>query len=382
MKRIKFYLPVLIGFLHSCERETSKTATFNRNESNLKTAILSTSSPASFTSSPDAILNLLKYPADLEDEKLFLQIYQIAGGLCNVVRTNSLLSNIYSRLDTLNNKNEIDIDALIQSNKKLKENIESFTRRVDATNTYDQVTSKFIKNNISYLPLICIPNARTADFSKKPIIAIGTDFAWQNDDFEDYIPGWEINDNNDLKEIVLCEKDAMNSKCPIIIVTFKIATDSKLENISQNTAIDKIVYQSYLFQQPFAREYMIISRYDRSNHSEYRYTEKIYNTDNTNYVDQETIDDIHKSEMGQLFTGGGISINSETNTWYTYLATFEYDWYTSKKSIAVAGINGVQYLEAKMSGYNEYYQRLSWDWRYAVPPFISSSPEGIIKINY
>ena len=86
MKRIKFYLPVLIGFLHSCERETSKTATFNRNESNLKTAILSTSSPASFTSSPDAILNLLKYPADLEDEKLFLQIYQIAGGLCNVVQ--------------------------------------------------------------------------------------------------------------------------------------------------------------------------------------------------------------------------------------------------------------------------------------------------------
>jgi hypothetical protein len=375
MKKLKNYLPFILFFLLvSCEREVSKEVAENRNDNNLKAAV---STIVQFKSSPTSIIDLLKYPEDKENEKIFMQVYEIAGGFCKVAQTSELLSIIYSNLDTSNKKNEVDVDALISINNTIKEQIELFTTHNDNSNTYEKVKSKLLYKNMSFIPVIYIPNAQTADFSKSPVIAIGTDFSWHNDDFEDYIPGWEIQSNTKLREIVLGEHDALKSQCPVIILTIKSATDIK------KVVNNNIGYMATTsFQQPYAREYMILHRYDRSNNSEYRYTEKIYNTDGTNYVDQETITDIHKSDMGHLFTGGTVSINSELNTYYTYLATFEYDWYASKKTIGVTGINGLQWLEARMSFPSEYYQRIVWDWRYAVPPFVSTSPEGIIKINY
>ncbi|MCD4791604.1 MAG: hypothetical protein K8R54_00095 [Bacteroidales bacterium] len=375
MRKPKIVLVLLLGIFvvfQSCEKkELLDTANEIADIDNIVTDAENTSFDAVkrnydgksyyFTGESD-IYNLLRNPFDKEDENMFYQVYKIAKNFKNSKPCKLLNEYIYN--EAKNSKSQsVKYEKVIDFDK----NYDVITDN-NFKSDYNDISSLMIYNNSNYLVEIYIPNIETADLTMKPIIAIGTDLYTNNDDLNDYIPAWYINNDNSFDEILINEKDAYSSEKPVLI--FSIYCKNKLTEANDNIETpnlqdDKSSAKGGVnINSILLKDCKIKYRYERDNKSEFAFGFKIRNG---NYRSKTLINDkfikIHKTDLNK-----DITVNKRLHISTTYIAdrvygvTYERDWYVSDNNSHSIYIGGSQdwTILCKMKYSNEWYQKVDY----------------------
>ena len=240
-------------------------------------------------------------------------------------------------------------------------------------------------NNDSTEVTLFIPNANTADFSLDPIYAIASDLPDSN---VDIIHGWYY-ENDEKIDVVISEKFALSAEKPVFIVNksenniFDNKVSSTKKGQIKSTAVD-IYYRT-----PIIKKYSITERYDNSKKSEYKY-KLAFELENGTFaiMNSHKIADIHKNDLYDFFYTthyiGDVDAYIRGNTAgniveKVYMATYEHDWYATKKAVAFSG-EGIVPSFLKMSNLDEYYQQLVF--LPDEPGPISSPAKGVLKLDF
>ncbi len=210
-----------------------------------------------------------------------------------------------------------------------------------------------------YTPAIFLVNPETADKSKTPILSFSVSFDNQETKEEDNILAWSVNDKGEFEEFFLSEKEAMSSTNPIYIIdnaefdnVKELSNEKKVHNdVNTISKIESI--QHHIIS------YRISEIHDNSNHAEYSY-ELAYRYNNGTHQlggTRTSIARIHKNDIGHIFLSNQKiwELDYQANLSGFNMATFEYDWYASKKYVWTPGSI---YLACRTKFSSHYYQRI------------------------
>ena len=169
----------------------------------------------------------------------------------------------------------------------------------------------------------------------------------------------------------------MSTTHPVIIITADVEDtnpplETQIQSDLNHNKSSKTNVRKYI------DDYEIAYRYDNSNRSEYSYS-MVYAfnngaTQNSGY--REEIDEIHKDDIGVLFTNNYEiwQIEYMNDLHSVYFVTFEYDWFATMKNVYMDDVT----VRCRMSNLTDYYQRvliiMSNTYTY-------SGDKGYLKIN-
>jgi len=237
------------------------------------------------------------------------------------------------------------------------------------------IINHMIYDSIPYYPNIMVPNAKNCNSNLNPIIIIGTetylDSTFNNQG--DFAAGWGINNNNNINTILINEQQAENTARPIIIInngTYYVKScDAGLVSTgvvsghggnggsggSGGGGGNKVDYRKIFFE-----GFQINYRYEKTGDSEYAINYILVK--NNYYVEVEnnyTLKKVNKNDIGtpiSLHIPVLEFIQGSPKVYYhLYGYTYEYDWYATKKPLAIAYGH---VFNCRMTKSNEYYQVL------------------------
>lgn len=213
-------------------------------------------------------------------------------------------------------------------------------------------------------PNIFVPNANIAEFNGIYIIAIGSDFPSDIEQYEDMIPGWYC-DGKISEHCLIGEDFAYNTTIPVYILNSKSVQDTtEIETIIE-VSPQYPLRKSITTEKPYITDYKIDRRYDNSNRSEYSYIVGYHYANGglqggSQY--RTEIREIHKDDLDVLFTDEFYVFETQSfDLQGIFISTFEYDWYASKKAIYIAGPGFNYTVYGRMSEDYNYYQKTYFD---------------------
>ncbi|MCF6184056.1 MAG: hypothetical protein L3J56_05430 [Bacteroidales bacterium] len=366
MKKQKLLLVLLLGMFvvfQSCEKKSFTDTEngvekdkinyyFDANKKNIENKNY-------YTIEKTTIYDLLKNPFDKEDENMFYQVFKVANNFVNSKPDMSLYDFIYK-----NAKNKsVKYEKLITYKKKYNSILCK-----GKTSKFNDIKEKMVYKGLNYSIDIYIPNIKTANLSLKPIIAIGTDLYTNNDKLNDYIPAWYIFENGSNEQILINEKEALNSDKPVLILTiFEVDKNETIfeknkERIKPNnnkSASDINISNVFL------SNCKIAYRYERDNKSEYAFGYKVL-SDDIGPVDiiNDKFIKINKNDLNKV-----ISVHKSLYPHILYAkrvygVTYERDWYVSGNHSHTINSGGspawMWQISCKMKYANEWYQKVNY----------------------
>lgn len=238
----------------------------------------------------------------------------------------------------------------------------------DAEDIFEAWVAEMVYDSTSYFPCIYVPNSMTADYALFPIVAIGTDFGTYDfgDDYNDHIPGILTTINEESVEVVLNEVAAKNAARPVFIIAncsdgviYNVSSSSELE-IGGGSGDGSSAGKQEAVGHPYINEYRITEAYESSGASEYRYRyRQMVSGTVASGAWSESIDNIPNDKIGHLFTDKKCNIlAAPLNLTGIYFATFEYDWYTSHKTLCFHNFPGGVFAcpDGRKKYVHEWYQ--------------------------
>src|SRR3972149_8619244 len=302
------------------------------------------------------ISELLINPENKDETNFNMVLLQIAESYEQIFENTEFKSQIF-RAAKISDANEVDFSTLEKENNQFA-SIYNKSLKSSYFINIEKLSLNLKYNNVQYDPVVYIPNIKIADSTLNPVIAVGVEVATENGN--DIIPGWYYNNKEGKINILINEEFAMNSKRPICIINGVNKTDSSNEILDKkNLKSSKAVVSNPITK---IDNYSIAYRYDKSKRSEYSY-KLVYVYEDGTFDEggyREEIREIHKDDIGKTFT-------NDYEIWQVqywsmkglYFVTFEYDWYTSKKT--VYWDDGFGYKVARMSKTDEWYQKCYFD---------------------
>jgi len=263
------------------------------------------------------------------------------------------------------NKGLVCFDDVFDKFPELLKIINFEMKNNDVLKNYDFSSfSLYLKKNEDYyIPVICIPNLEYIDENIVPIVSPGIEIEDVNDNFI-----WAYYMNNKCNTIKLNEKDAIESKCPLFVVSFNSPQDLKyikndVENLSfleENISESKVVVKSLK-----AVKLKINDRYEDSGKSQVCIKMIAYSPNgtltNVIFPDYKTIAKIDKDDIGDLVDIEDVLLFNSYSNWTGeeeyFFNLYERDWYASKKLI----LYGYSFYAGS---YIYLYGRMnnSWNW--------------------
>jgi len=301
------------------------------------------------------IYNLLNNPYDKEDENMFYQVFKLAENFVNSNQDQSIYDFIYK-----NAKNKsLKYETLINYKKQFKT---IFSK--GKTEKFENIKEKMIYKGVNYSADIYIPNIETANLSLKPIIAIGTDLYTNNDKLNDYIPAWYIYEDGSCEEILINEKETLNSDKPVLIMG--IYEEHKRENTLVKIKPDSNKSSSDInIRNVLLSNCKIAYRYERDNNSEYAFGFKVLSDDIGPYtIINDKFININKNDINKV-----IAVNTSLYPYTLYAkrvygVTYERDWYVSDHNSHIVNSGGspawMWSILCKMKYANEWYQKINY----------------------
>ncbi len=210
----------------------------------------------------NSILNLLRNPSNKEDENMFYQVYLVAQNFKNCIPNERILNFVYDNLKK-NKKSFIDYQEIINYDNKF-----NLIKADSLIYSYNILLERMIYKGEYYNLELYVPNIKTADLTKLPIIAIGTDLYTDNDNLNDYIPAWYIN-NSTSEEILINETEAMKSISPVII--FSIFKKSETPSIEEKEEFVNNQTKGTDIYHVFMDDCSISEKYENDNKSEFAF---------------------------------------------------------------------------------------------------------------
>ncbi len=365
MKNLIFAMAALCLILSSCQKDE---AILNPTGSETTSVQLDN---IPLIANPHNVSDYALNPEDAEDEKISKQLLQIglvARGLFNNNAYNELMINEAKK----NSNNCVSIEKFIESaqgnsankNEADFEDLAELVRNADFT-YQPQEEGEAVQQ---YTPAFFVVNAKNADATKRPLIALGTsvdDELSGMDQFTDYIVAWYANGDGSFEEILINEETAMNTTHPIYILDnaqFASAQPSKSNSKLETFEQGELKGANSSTMQVIDR-YKIAHRYDGSKRSEYSYKLEYWMDGNPSAGGNRTlIKDIHKNDINDYFYNDVDiwQLNHVTVTGLS-MATFEYDWYASNKCVTTPGDGANAEIDCRMKYSHEYYQRVYFD---------------------
>ncbi len=314
------------------------------------------------------IENLIKNKLDPEDELINSRLYILMEAFEEIIKKNNVRNFTLEELKA--NNGELSIQKLAQKSNDFKTTLEIAIDQVIKHKNISDLSSKdfirkneeILKNgNVFYETGIYIPNLETADFSLAPIVAIGTDIDYDNiqgwdymnelegyDD--DFIPARIYDEQGGYQNLIIGEEGVLNTTRPVLIMNV-FNEDITIIPFTQETNKNQMTVNAY----------QIDHRYDVSRKSEYRITTRTSSL-TTTQVGNGTgfnIAKVHKNDIGKPFYNVNYNvfyspfIQNPVGAWFV---TFEYDWWASKKFVAVNVGQESQIFECRMKNLTDWYQ--------------------------
>ncbi len=267
---------------------------------------------------------------------------------------------------------KIGIVPLSEVLKNFPELENEIVKQIKSSNLKFENYSDFANEIKSYSdnfnPVISIPNFKVASAEFSPIISAGIEVKDNPaKGIDDCIWAFQINNNN-VKEIIIDEKEAMNTKSPLFVISYN--TDNEIEDLKAGKMIcddyKSIDYSSSTKDKIYnlrITKLQINYRYDRSNKSEVNMKMAIYsgNGQYTNVGNPKFIYDMHKNYIGDYKSISTVVVHAQAH-WQgdeAYIFnTYERDWYASEKplgSVYCSNAGGTISLYGKMKFSNEWY---------------------------
>lgn len=382
-------------FLSSCQKEELADS-LNNNSITASTEL----DNIPHISNPFDLSDHLMNSEDLSDEEMNQKLLNIALA-SRPLFTDNAYNQLLIEEAKKHNNNSVSIQQVVRSlESEMAAKDLSVLRSLEEVLennqlTYQPQSGKDDESLQIYDPAFFVVNAETADYSKLPILATGFSI---NDElpgmegYEDYIIAWYVLSDGSFQEILISEETAMTTSNPIFIVdnaSFKTpeAPTGKVNVPSDENPFDQEragkTFADESCQEKVIDKYKILYRYDNSSRSEYSY-KLVYWLSNTSYQYggyRKEIDEIHKNDIGDMFYNDfeiwevGYMTCNNSSLEGVGIATFEYDWFASNKSVWTPG--GI-YLSCKMKYLNDYYQRFYIDLDDSTT---SSSAKGYIKVK-
>jgi len=318
------------------------------------------------------IQQLMQNPIDKDDEKMNSFFYELAISVSDLIMNpefNKYAINLAKKRDD----NSANLIILMKNNPKFADIINN--RLSSKGLSFNDICNNFTHNNgkniEKYIPVIFIPNLKTLNVKKQPILSPNIELNCdKNSDLENSIIAWYYSKEGEKKEIIINEEDAEKTTNPIFIIA------NAEENFKKNTGLiqddiisDDTKSKTVSFQ---THEYMIKYRYERSGNSEFAISavrinstgsvSNVLRKDNGDYVSTKDISSVDKNDMGKDLAHWEQFCNnySPYSDNFIFYNTYERDWNNTDKSLghAVTQNGGSAYLYGKRRYSSEWY---AWD---------------------
>ncbi len=393
MKRlINIFISILaIGIFFSCEKESFTNA---EPLDNLQTIInpITVLDDIQTIRNPYSIQQYITNPNDADDEKINLQLLEIATTARELFKDNSFNSIILKGAN-ISAINCIDLNKLVATNM-LKSTSKISSDFVSAVENADlkHLSKNPLKSGVveEYIPAIYVPNWETADFEKQPLICPGVEVNSElagMEDYEDYIVAWYYDEMGNLMEILINEEDAMNTTHPVFIFDNAEEDATKREKSAMVYNTPQPLKSAMTTTEYHSKEFQINHRYEGSGSSEFCITgAQIDESGNAHLIcirngsfsSWKQISSVSKRNIGRLFSEWKHFCSNDVepfNSNYIFWNTYERDWSKSAKSLGQATRNGTTiYLNGN--------RRYSSEWYAYDPSVLNNNPVDLNTIYY
>jgi hypothetical protein len=339
---------------------------------------------------------LLMKNANPKGQNILESLYLLGESFREIKKNKQLNKIILDQAKKSSNK-QVRLSFLMAADPRFKNIIEttllkeSSNGRIAAgkqIKTVNDILENLSYDTTQYEAEIYIPNLDVANPNLSPIIAIAEEVDNQTLTIAglkgDVIAGWDEND----KEILIDEETGMNALNPIYIINNGVGAQGDTQQSATgdgNQKSARVDQTNFVIASIPIIMYRINAHYegDSGNKNEYSYVYRRYGTDG--YIgsqpDRTHIADISKSDVSNttFFPSDRYISVADDGIQGAFVATFEYDWYASKKTVYVSEETPIQVsLEARMKYSHEYYQRFYMpknartDW----------TEKGVIAVNW
>ncbi len=333
---------------------------------------------------------------DTEDKRLITQLFCLTGGLetasadprsletfLRAADGKEELTVVFTELAALDAGFETAmVDAFDLSDAAAAIGLPRYEslRDIEADMNYQEV---------NYFASLYVPNIKTADWRLNPVFAVAAEVDMDTEEGEDYIPGWYYDLQGEKVSVAINEENATRLKNPLIIIQNSTTETAAAEGaaaaakpVEPTAPAAEENIASVMTSYPYFYSACITSRYDRSRKSEYSY-ELVYLYPSGGIQDGGTrtlIKKVHKNDIGDTFYPNfHVWQVDYLNLNGLFMATFEYDWYASKKTVLINSPLGPQGVGCRMSKSHEWYQRTFF--YLSAPCGYTVYSKGHIKIN-
>jgi hypothetical protein len=279
-----------------------------------------------FESPESEISVLIEHPEDAADEIINERMYDFAQAFISLMDNTTLIDQVLSDLNSQDDKSLTMAEMAAESST-----IDSafYDEGVDPNQT-DTI------REIEYYYELFLFNDSLCDFSKTPIIALGTSVDYSFSDSVDYLPGWEFDSSYNTTEILINEYNADNMDNPLLIimpVTDEVIDSSesvKSNNYSKSTNPHSRSVQTNDDVEFKINRFKIQHRYERCSYSQYRVNYQFCYTPipslNIYYQSTARMQHtkwVHKNNVGYFRYWSPLITNVPEPNW-----TIDYDWTT------------------------------------------------------
>jgi hypothetical protein len=326
---------------------------------------------------PSSVFSGLRNQNNTEDDKMNECLYYTGAGIMHLLETPSYRNKLLDK--SLYDSNYEALVDMFFKDPSMLQNFNDFLLVNAACSkygitSYEDIKKQMFYENISYSPIIYFYNLKTAEtrdnHMAEYIVAIG-----ESVDVNDRIPACEVDNKNNgkVKETRIEEKDSILSKPILIVSNYTSEADNSEDDIliEENT-------KNYV-----ADKYKIKYRYEKYGKSDYRESHRVaYSSGgySGSTASGYTIKKIPANKINYLYNQDIPLPEAGRGFW---LATYERDWYSSKKAVYVSNSNGAGlalYVYCRMKYSSEYYQRMFVNFQ--TRKTITSSSKGYLRIKF
>jgi len=351
--------------------------------------------------SNEASLKLLENPENEDENRTNAHLHILAEALLEATQKHDFSDLIYTFVQRDTAYNEIVLADMVKENSSFAQALEAELAILFAKEEMEKSADTYLNSlnfdygSTPYEAGLYIPNAKTADFRRKPHTAVGSDVAVE-DALElkhgDHIVAL-AHVEGAVQHYLVHEQSAKESPMPLLIV-----------NVHTDEAFEEVEMQNLNFYLPLDDEslpvnsFRITQRYEANGRTDYANTARSLQAPNSWERDHETlhrqsdrndIRSIHKNDIGKTFNpqqGTKMFLQHRTGQVDigAFIVTYEWDFYASAKTVHNYHINhglasGNSYLngnnfvplKCKMKRNHEFYQ-----------VFFAPANDGIQRIHH
>lgn len=327
--------------------------------------------------SNEASLKLLENPENEDENRTNAHLHILAEALLEATQKHDFSDLIYTFVQRDTAYNEIVLADMVKKNASFAQALETELAILFAKEAMEKSANTYLNSlnfdygSTPYEAGLYIPNAKTADFRRKPHTAVGSDVAVE-DALElkhgDHIVALAQVEGA-VQHYLVHEQSAKESPMPLLIVN--VHTDEAFEEAHTHDlqgAVVKVPISG--FQIDFRYETDDRSNYQHVAVPLFRYHLFGYDDIHTSTNDRShEIKNVHRRDIGRAFTnvsGFNFTVVESTHPQVdllgAYIVTFEHDWYANRKEVRNSAsahlASGRSYVThwCKMKRNHEFYQ--------------------------